>query len=691
MTLKRACFFLCIGCGLVMALFFSIIGDLGLFDPLEREITDHRLRKGVGMVGDPSKIVIVLLDDPMGLLDLLTRKIAESGASIIAFDTFFLEREDHRPISPFSFETETKILYPVRFMLKGGICGASRIIAPYTDLYKIQSKIYHTNLIPDRDGRVRRIYPFIEYDNTLFPSLPVLVAREYSGIEPFDPKSPSILKEGLLINYYRDKDPFKQIGLKEVFEGGMDLRGKIVLVGGKETVPTPIGEKSSCWIYATAIMNILNDDIIRSIPPWTLLLFTLLLGGVIGGVVGSTRPPIALILTTLLLGGYILITYMALLGMGIIMDLTTPLIAGVFSYLSPTILRYSIEERILSTSLKKARLYNQGVVECMNSGLLVLDGDGRVVTLNRRAQGIMGVEKAEGLLYQELLEEGRFKRIVEAALLSSTSTMDEEVRFRDRILLLSATPIKEGGRGIGAMAIFQDITEIKALEERMRFKERLAVIGELAAKVAHEFRNPIGSIRSSAKLLTKELEKSEYLRVILDECRNVETLIDEFLNFAGPLLLKKNRVALNVLVEDAIMAVLSDERGGGIVLKKALHKGQIEIEVDVAKMKRAIMNIAQNGVEAMDGEGTLWIKTEVGGGFVRIEITDTGKGIRDEDLKRVFEPFFTTKERGTGLGLAIARNIVEAHNGRIECRTEVGKGTTFSIYLPLEEEGCLLS
>lgn len=341
--------------------------------------------------------------------------------------------------------------------------------------------------------------------------------------------------------------------------------------------------------------------------------------------------------------------------------------------------------KALSKALAKARLYNQGVVECMNSGLLVLDENGRILNLNKRAQEIMGIDKAQGLIYHEVLKERRFREIVEAALFHSSSIRDEEVRFGKRILLLSATPIKgESDLKIGVMAIFQDITEIKRLEEALRLKERLAAVGEFATRVAHEFRNPIGSISSSAKLLGKELKGNEYLEIIMDECKSIEGLTDEFLSFAKPSRPKKTRVPLKVLLEDVVRSIISNDKDSGIVIKQELYNGSLEVEVDVAKIKRAIMNIVQNGIEAMQGGGELFVKSEIVGEFVKISVEDNGPGIKDEDLPRIFDPFFTTKEKGTGLGLAIAKNIIASHNGRIECESEVGGGAKFSIYLPYE-------
>ncbi len=254
-------------------------------------------------------------------------------------------------------------------------------------------------------------------------------------------------------------------------------------------------------------------------------------------------------------------------------------------------------------------------------------------------------------------------------------------------LLTSSSPIFDSsGEFIGSVHVVRDITELKQLQKKLVISEKMAALGEVAAKVAHEIRNPLVSIGGFAKRLEKKLDGNlqEYAGIIVKEVSRLEGILKEILGFVKEARLAKEPVDLNLLLDDIIRLMESDIEERGVVLRKEYRKIP-EIFVDPNRVKEAIVNIITNAVQALSGTGAIDIRTFARGQEVLLEIRDTGKGIPKEELPSIFNPFYTTKSSGTGLGLAITHRIVQEHNGRIEVESELDKGTVFKIYLPIKE------
>jgi len=253
--------------------------------------------------------------------------------------------------------------------------------------------------------------------------------------------------------------------------------------------------------------------------------------------------------------------------------------------------------------------------------------------------------------------------------------------------LTSSSPIFDSsGEFIGSVHVVRDITELKQLQKKLVISEKMAALGEVAAKVAHEIRNPLVSVGGFAKRLEKKLDGNlqEYAGIIVKEVSRLEGILKEILGFVKEARLSKEPVNLNPLLDDIVRLMESDIEERDINLKK--DYGEIpEIFVDPNRMKEAIVNIITNAVQALSGAGTIAIRTFLQEHEVVFEIRDTGKGIPKEELSSIFNPFYTTKSTGTGLGLAITHRIIQEHNGRIEVESEIEKGTVFRIYLPIKE------
>ncbi len=267
--------------------------------------------------------------------------------------------------------------------------------------------------------------------------------------------------------------------------------------------------------------------------------------------------------------------------------------------------------------------------------------------------------------------------------------------------VISSSPIFDSlGNLAGTVHISRDITELHALRERVSSSERMAALGEMAARVAHEIRNPLISVGGFARRLEKKLDGDlhEYAKIILEEVWRLENILKEILGFVKGSQLVKNKVNLNEFISEITNFISPEIMEKGNRLSKELSDSSIMISVDTDRIKEAILNIITNGNQATES-GTVTVKTRQEEKEALIEIADTGCGIKQEDLKHIFTPFFTTRGQGTGLGLTITHRIIREHKGRIEVESawsgqgeddenyNINRkgGTTFKIYLPLEE------
>jgi len=262
-------------------------------------------------------------------------------------------------------------------------------------------------------------------------------------------------------------------------------------------------------------------------------------------------------------------------------------------------------------------------------------------------------------------------------------------------IFLSITPIYESGRKVGYMGVEIDLRKQKKMEERLLQSERLAVIGRMAAKVAHEIRNPLSSISLNAELLLDELrgrtdagglESKSLLDAIISEVDRVAKLTEEYLQFSR---LPESRFHKDDLVDllHEVAGFIDPELAAKeIYLRCKPDPGLPKLVFDRQQMRRALLNLLRNSKEAMPRGGTIHLGAALQNGSVMVSIEDSGGGIAPEDLPYIFDPFFTTKDFGTGLGLALTQQIISEHGGNISCESRLGRGTTFTIALPVGEQ-----
>ncbi len=236
---------------------------------------------------------------------------------------------------------------------------------------------------------------------------------------------------------------------------------------------------------------------------------------------------------------------------------------------------------------------------------------------------------------------------------------------------------------LGVILSFSDLTEVKRLQEQVELRERLTALGEMSAGIAHELRNPMAVISGYLTLLSKKNDSAgqETIRSIANEINGMNRIIGDLLTFARPASLNRVKIALKEMITSCMAAVLQ-AKGGNSRIETILKLADVEVSVDEVLMRQAFSNLLQNAVEAMPEGGTLTIEAQTNRDL-KIVVRDTGMGIPSDKLKKIFLPFFTMKDTGVGMGLALVHKIVTSHGGRVDVASTVGKGTVFSIILPL--------
>jgi two-component system sensor histidine kinase PilS (NtrC family) len=358
--------------------------------------------------------------------------------------------------------------------------------------------------------------------------------------------------------------------------------------------------------------------------------------------------------------------------------------------------RQRIHDR--EADLQKLEGFSTCVVENIPSGIVTADVEGRISLINDVACGILGVSREEsaGRTLGELFPEME-DRVRQGDFRSSRN----EIVFRRKDgsgihLGFSSSPLKvSGGAIIGRIVIFQDLTPVKRMEERVRIADRLAGVGELAAGLAHEIRNPLASIAGSSQMLQEAGNLPPESRTLLDiierESHRLNGLITEFLQFAGPQSRDARPVDLALLVERVADAVRAGEARDTGVSVDCGGLEALQVEGDPEQLSQVLWNLVRNAIQATPRGGRVAIELHAqerhDERFAVLSVADSGSGIEPAILGKIYNPFFTTKEGGTGLGLAISQRIVNGHRGFLEVRSGRDSGTVFSMFLPLRSEG----
>ena len=362
------------------------------------------------------------------------------------------------------------------------------------------------------------------------------------------------------------------------------------------------------------------------------------------------------------------------------------LVAILSGYLSD---RFRATGRELGESERSLRILqnlHQNIIESLTSGMITLDLEGRIISINRTGLEILGINGEDRILGKDL---GRFMSGLHLEDLVSKKREQMLYTAPDgRMITLgfSSSELKNTeDKTQGYIIIFQGLTEVKELEDRLRTSEKMALLGQLAAGLAHELRNPLSAISGAVEILGSDVKPTEQnlrlVRMATQEVERLNLLVEDFLILTMPIQKLTTQVDLGLIIGDTVESFTKTIRRGNIEIVNQVEKG-IYVQADSYRLKQAVWNLLLNSVDAMPIGGLIMIKSKTEDSSAIIEISDEGKGVDENFISRIFEPFFTTKEVGTGLGLAIVQKVIEGYNGNINVISSRGNGATFVITLP---------
>ncbi|WP_409291955.1 PAS domain S-box protein [Peribacillus sp. SCS-37] len=362
-----------------------------------------------------------------------------------------------------------------------------------------------------------------------------------------------------------------------------------------------------------------------------------------------------------------------------------------------TILRNVSEKYQMELQLRKSEQKFRKVFEDSIDGLILWDSSGRIADINESGLEILDLPKSipANSIYDliNLMPENarNFEQYLEELNEFEFSSSIIPIHYHDGTIkhIEFSTRINTGL----SLTVFRDVTGQLEMQEQLRKSDTLNVVGELAAGIAHEIRNPMTALKGFIQLLEGSIQEdyTTYFRVIKSELQRIESIITEFLVLAKPQAVKFLQKDVKEILTDTIELMRAQALMQNIQFDSLYSKKVEKIYCEGNQLKQVFINIIKNAIEVMPKGGVITIKTdEYLDKFVRISISDQGQGIPEEKIKKLGEPFYTTKERGTGLGLMVSYKIIEEHKGWIDVESKEGAGTTFHIYLPIDgREGVL--
>jgi PAS domain S-box-containing protein len=344
---------------------------------------------------------------------------------------------------------------------------------------------------------------------------------------------------------------------------------------------------------------------------------------------------------------------------------------------------------------QESRDYLQSLLDSLVSGVVVIEQEGRVKTISDSFKRLHGINDDELLEkdYKELFKEHpSLIGWISEQLRESTT----ETRYVGRVELegmrvfeVFASPLIIAEEHRGLILVFVDITETTRAQSELRRNRALAAIGQMTAQIAHEIKNPLGSIRFATEVLKRQnpnVDSSELetISVIDRSVDHLASIVAELSEFARPKELNRSSVNLNELLEGLTPMVADRLSAKGVSLKEDFAATLEPGQYDVTELRKLFLNLIINAIDASSPGGEIDLRTKVNGNRdVMIEIEDHGSGMDEETLRRLYEPFYTTKDIGTGLGMAIAKKIAELHRGDLFVKSRLGQGTTVIVRLPL--------
>lgn len=339
---------------------------------------------------------------------------------------------------------------------------------------------------------------------------------------------------------------------------------------------------------------------------------------------------------------------------------------------------------ILKEELHAANQKLESLFSHLSQGILVIDFEGKVETLNTSAVSLLGKSKkqVEGKLFSSLFDDGLLGFSMKEALSTKKAPLFNRISLKDKEIDVETIFMESA-----LMVTLHDRSELLRLELLASRHDRMKALGEMAAEVAHEIRNPLGGIKGFASLLKRDLKgqpaQAKLVDYIIEGTDNLSQLVNQVLDYARPIKPHFEPLKLTKLLAEGWQMI---ELNASIQPKPSLEvqvePEDLQVSLDEAMMKGALLNLFVNSCQAMPQGGVIKIKGRLEKNELILDISDTGIGVPKALQEKIFSPFFTTKTGGTGLGLAEVHKIVQAHGGKIELESEKNKGTLFRIKIP---------
>jgi len=360
--------------------------------------------------------------------------------------------------------------------------------------------------------------------------------------------------------------------------------------------------------------------------------------------------------------------------------------------------------REANLELERAYQFRENIIENSPDAIVCIRKGGEIIIWNSAAEKLLGYTKGEVIGRMNIIDvypPGGAKEIMKY-LRSDDFGGPGTLQKREMLVIhksrkeipvyISAAILYENGKEAGSVGIFTDLREKRKLEKQLMRSEKLSSLGKLSAGIAHEINQPLTGVLTFAHLLAKKFKDDEKTRkdleIIVRETTRIRGIVQGILDFAREMPMQKKPRRVEEVLEQTLQIVVNQQRFFGIALVRDYDPSVPDVVIDANLIEQVFMNVILNALEAMAGSGTLTVKIQQVNGMLEISFEDTGCGMPEEIQDKIFDPFFTTKDStegmGMGLGLAVSYGIIKNHNGDIVVNSQLGKGTTFILRLPLD-------
>nr|WP_239484035.1 ATP-binding protein [Paenibacillus rhizolycopersici] len=382
--------------------------------------------------------------------------------------------------------------------------------------------------------------------------------------------------------------------------------------------------------------------------------------------------------------------------------LVTMLVGSLFVYMiESTMEKEKLRGQVMQLSREYFREAEklQQMMDAAPLGIVLLDQQGNIISINDTFLQLYRTyrEESEELRREDLLLR-KLNDVLSGVPIESIASRVEQslegqikmtdlIKANDHIYFTSTSPIQKSHSKevIGAVAIVQDITELETLRMELNHVERLSLVGQMAAGITHEIRNPMAVVRGFLQLMREKSPPTldHYYRIVMEELDRANGIINDFLSLAQNRPVESEKCHLHDIIKELTPLLWADANLRGQTIEVKLDDSLPPLLLNAKEIKQLILNLSRNAMEAMEEKGQLTLETKVADQGALLLVSDTGPGIPPGQREKLFEPFFTTKAKGTGLGLALCLSIIERHGGKISVDSAEGQGTTFTVFFPL--------